>query len=124
MFYLPKFSFPPLSLHPFLAGIEKTPNIIITSLPRSHNSFFYAIICDFSSPLAWVSLAVLYNARFATLRFELFIYFELYFLDGGKSPLQVLAWPYRGRPGKVNIQRDSPDSNTWIRAQVHVFPFI
>ena len=38
--------------------------------------------------------------------------------DGGKSPLQVLAWPYRGRPGKVNIQRDSPDSNTWIRAQV------
>ena len=40
------------------------------------------------------------------------------FSDGGNSPLQVLAWPYRGRPGKVNIQRDSPDGDTWIRAQV------
>ena len=38
--------------------------------------------------------------------------------DGGNSPLQVLAWPYRGRPGKVNIRRDSPTSDTWIRAQV------
>ena len=39
-------------------------------------------------------------------------------LEGGHSPLQVLAWPYRGRPGKVNIMRDSPDDATWIRAQV------
>ena len=38
--------------------------------------------------------------------------------DGGASPLQVLAWPFKGRPGRVNIQRDSPDSSTWIRAQV------
>ena len=42
----------------------------------------------------------------------------LLFTDGGESPLQVLAWPYRGRPGRVNIRRDSPTSDTWIRAQV------
>lgn len=40
--------------------------------------------------------------------------------DGeGNSPLQVLAWPYHGRPGKVNIQRDSPaSSDAWVRAQI------
>jgi len=32
--------------------------------------------------------------------------------------LTVLAWPFKGKPGKVNIIRDSPDSATWIRAQV------
>ncbi len=37
---------------------------------------------------------------------------------GGDTPLQVVAWPLRGRPGKVNIMRDSPTSDTWIRAQV------
>jgi len=35
-----------------------------------------------------------------------------------KTPLEVLAWPFRGRPGKVNIQRDSPNENSWIRAEV------
>lgn len=44
--------------------------------------------------------------------------YKKFLKDGGKSPLEVLAWPYRGRPGKVNILRDSPDSDTWIRAKV------
>ena len=38
--------------------------------------------------------------------------------DGGESPLQVIAWPYNGRPGKVNVMRSSPLPQTWIRAQV------
>lgn len=33
-------------------------------------------------------------------------------------PLQVLAWPFKGRPGRVNILRSSPTESTWIRAQV------
>ena len=41
-----------------------------------------------------------------------------FILDGGKAPLQVIAWPYNGRPGKVNVQRSSPNPATWIRAQV------
>jgi len=43
------------------------------------------------------------------------------FHSGGGSrspPLQVLAWPFKGRPGRVNIQRASPTDSTWIRAQV------
>ena len=32
--------------------------------------------------------------------------------------MQVLAWPYNGRPGKVNVMRSSPNPATWIRAQV------
>lgn len=41
------------------------------------------------------------------------------FLDnGGNTPLQVIAWPFRGRPGKVNVMRSSPNPATWIRAQV------
>ena len=41
------------------------------------------------------------------------------FLDnGGNTALQVLAWPYNGRPGKVNVMRSSPNPATWIRAQV------
>ena len=40
-------------------------------------------------------------------------------IAGEKAPLQVLAWPFRGRPGKINIFRDSPDRSTWIRAQVN-----
>ena len=39
-------------------------------------------------------------------------------LDGGKAALQVLAWPLNSRPGKVNIQKSSPRSTTWIKAQV------
>ena len=35
-----------------------------------------------------------------------------------RAPLEVLAWPFRGRPGKVNIQRDSPNEVSWIRAEV------
>ncbi|XP_023342239.1 peptidase inhibitor 16 [Eurytemora carolleeae] len=33
-------------------------------------------------------------------------------------PLTVMAWPFKGKPGKINIIRDSPDPGTWIRAQV------
>lgn len=32
--------------------------------------------------------------------------------------MQVVAWPYNGRPGKVNVMRSSPSAATWIRAQV------
>ena len=39
-------------------------------------------------------------------------------LDGDNAPLQVVAWPYNGRPGKVNVMRSSPNPATWIRAQV------
>jgi hypothetical protein len=44
--------------------------------------------------------------------------YKKYSTAGEKAPLQVLAWPFRGRPGKINIFRDSPDRSTWIRAQV------
>jgi len=37
---------------------------------------------------------------------------------GESMPLRVLAWPFKGKPGKVNILRDSPDTKTWIRAQI------
>ena len=30
----------------------------------------------------------------------------------------MLAWPYRGKPGKVSISQESPDRDTWVRAQV------
>ena len=38
--------------------------------------------------------------------------------DGGVHVLTVLAWPNRGKPGKVSIVQDSPDQHTWVRAQV------
>ena len=41
-------------------------------------------------------------------------------IDGGNTELVVLAWPYRGKPGKVAIKQESPDSNTWVRAQVRM----
>ena len=48
-----------------------------------------------------------------------FRYLSIFFISEGDSvPLTVLAWPYKGKPGKVRILRDSPDPNTWIRAQV------
>ena len=34
------------------------------------------------------------------------------------APLQVVVWPFHGKPGIVKIQRNSPDAGTWIRAQV------
>jgi len=37
---------------------------------------------------------------------------------GERHILTVLAWPNRGKPGKVSIHQDSPDRNTWVRAQV------
>ena len=40
------------------------------------------------------------------------------FADGGNTALQVVAWPFGGRPGKVNVMRSSPNPATWIRAQV------
>lgn len=44
--------------------------------------------------------------------------FKKFSTDGRKTTLTVLAWPNRGKPGKVTIQQDSPDANTWVRAQV------
>ena len=38
--------------------------------------------------------------------------------DGSSNQLTVLAWPYRGKPGKVSISQESPDRDTWVRAQV------
>ena len=38
--------------------------------------------------------------------------------DGSSNQLTVLAWPYRGKPGKVAIEQESPDLSTWVRAQV------
>ena len=38
--------------------------------------------------------------------------------DGSSNKLVVLAWPYRGKPGKVSIAQESPDRDTWVRAQV------
>ena len=32
--------------------------------------------------------------------------------------MQVLAWPVNGRPGKVDIMKNSPRSTTWIKAQI------
>lgn len=40
------------------------------------------------------------------------------FSTGDSVPLSVLAWPFKGKPGRVTIQRDSPDLSTWIRAQI------
>jgi len=40
------------------------------------------------------------------------------FSQGEVVPMNILAWPYKGRPGKVSIMRSSPDLSTWIRAQV------
>ena len=37
---------------------------------------------------------------------------------GGQHILTVLAWPNRGKPGKVSIVQNSPDRRTWVRAQV------
>jgi len=41
-------------------------------------------------------------------------------LSSGDSeiPLTVLAWPRTGRPGRVSVVQDSPDEDTWVRAQV------
>ena len=33
---------------------------------------------------------------------------------GRKSSLQVVAWPYRGKPGKISVFRDSPSASTWV----------
>lgn len=44
--------------------------------------------------------------------------YKKYFPGGGKAALQVLAWPVNGRPGKVDIQKSSPRSTTWIKAQI------
>jgi len=44
--------------------------------------------------------------------------YRKYLDNGGSSPLQVIAWPFNGRPGKVNVMRSSPKPATWIRAQV------
>lgn len=37
---------------------------------------------------------------------------------GRKSSLSVVAWPFRGKPGKISVFRDSPDKASWVRAQI------
>jgi len=44
--------------------------------------------------------------------------FKKFSSDGSSNQLTVLAWPYRGKPGKVSISQESPDRDTWVRAQV------
>lgn len=44
--------------------------------------------------------------------------FKKFSSDGSDNVLTVLAWPYRGKPGKVTIKQESPDLDTWVRAQV------
>ena len=40
-----------------------------------------------------------------------------YVLAGNKSALTVIAWPFRGKPGKISVFRDSP-GRSWVRAQI------
>lgn len=40
------------------------------------------------------------------------------FTTGKSVPLAVLAWPFKGKPGRITIDRDSPNLSTWIRAQI------
>jgi len=44
--------------------------------------------------------------------------FKKFSAAGFRHILTVLAWPSRGKPGKVSIVEDSPDQFTWVRAQV------
>jgi len=44
--------------------------------------------------------------------------FKKHASDKSENLLTVLAWPFRGKPGKVTIKQESPDKNTWVRAQV------
>jgi hypothetical protein len=37
---------------------------------------------------------------------------------GQKTSLQVVAWPYKGKPGKISVFRDSPSATAWVRAQI------
>jgi len=37
---------------------------------------------------------------------------------GYKSALTAIAWPYRGKPGKISVFRDSPGLDAWVRAQI------
>lgn len=37
---------------------------------------------------------------------------------GRKTSLQVVAWPYKGKPGKISVFRDSPSATAWVRAQI------
>jgi hypothetical protein len=48
--------------------------------------------------------------------YNILIYFTVGRLND--APLQVVVWPFNGKPGIVKIQRNSPDGGTWIRAQV------
>jgi len=38
--------------------------------------------------------------------------------SGRKTSLQVVAWPYKGKPGKISVFRDSPSDMAWVRAQI------
>ena len=29
-----------------------------------------------------------------------------------------MAWPFRGKPGRVYVSKDSPTSSAWIRAKI------
>jgi len=37
---------------------------------------------------------------------------------GRKSSLSVVAWPYRGKPGRISVFKDSPDPSKWVKAQI------
>ena len=42
----------------------------------------------------------------------------LHHIAGYKSALTAIAWPYRGKPGKISVFRDSPGLDAWVRAQI------
>jgi len=44
--------------------------------------------------------------------------YKKYSSSGNKSSLTVIAWPYKGKPGKISVFRDSPSKSAWVRAQI------
>eukprot|EP00092_Neocalanus_flemingeri_P017311 GFUD01018723.1.p1 GENE.GFUD01018723.1~~GFUD01018723.1.p1 ORF type:complete len:419 (+),score=119.43 GFUD01018723.1:73-1257(+) len=44
--------------------------------------------------------------------------YKKYSSSGNKSALTVIAWPFRGKPGKISVFRDSPGQSAWVRAQI------
>lgn len=44
--------------------------------------------------------------------------YQKFSIKGRKSSLQAVVWPYRGKPGKISVFRDSPRTGGWVRAQI------
>jgi len=44
--------------------------------------------------------------------------YQKYSAAGYKSALTAIAWPFRGKPGKIAVFRDSPGQAAWVRAQI------